>query len=332
MYLFSAASIEFFRELRTPSDVPVRFASKIMHHSCKVLHGDQHKTIFLQRLPAGPYEVFEHHVICVAPEKEILPTPLTPSLHLHISMDDNEVDAYVNGREGVALRPCEVNLFYLEEINIAVLPQGKHWFFHFAFTNDTLFGILQKKAFRGLLKKLQKKVKQVEELMGGMINEPAQVSMDAYFMMLIHEIRHCSFNELATIFYREKKCQLMLEHFLRQLLYANELKMELTDQQIITLDCVKEYIKLNSHRSVNSRQLSEQFNMSPNFLEKAFRQLNGISIRSFIHMYRMEYATKLLSIKDMPVESIARLTGFRNYAALNLAFYKYFGCDTTVFR
>jgi AraC-like DNA-binding protein len=332
MYLFSAGAIEFFRELPSPSDVPGRFVSKIMHHSTKVLHGDQQKTIFLQRLTAGRFEVFEHHVICNAPEKEILPTPFAPSLHLHISMDDNEVDAYVNGRDGIALKSSEVNLFYLEEINIAVLPQGKHWFFHIAFKNDTLLRLLKKKAFKGLLYKLQKKIKQVEDDMGGMINEPSEVSMDAYFMMLIHEIRQCGFNETASMYYREKKCQLMLEHFIRQMLSAGECKIALTDQQVITLDCVKEYIKLNIQRSVTVRQLSQQFNMNSHFLEKSFRQLNGISIRSFIQMYRMEFATKLLSIIAMPSDSIARLTGFKNYAALNAAFYRYFNCDAGTFR
>ncbi|WP_186774323.1 helix-turn-helix domain-containing protein [Chitinophaga pinensis] len=332
MYLFSAESIEFFRELHSPSDVPKRFASKIMHHSNKVLHGDQQKTIFLQRLTAGLFEVFEHHVVCKAPETEILPTPLIPSLHLHVSMDDNEVDAYVNGQQGVELKPREVNLFYLEEINIAVLPPGKHCFFHIAFKNETLFRLLKKKPFSGLHNKLQKKVKQVEEDMGGMINEPGQVAMDAYFMMLIHEIRQCNFNEEASIYYRGKKCQLMLEHFIRQIQYIREPKIELTDQKILTLDYVKEYIKLNINRPVNLKQLAEQFSISTSLLEKGFRQLNGISLRSFIHMYRMEFITKLLAIKGMPHDSIARLTGFRNYAALNAAFYKYFGCDAEVFH
>ncbi|ACU59810.1 helix-turn-helix domain-containing protein [Chitinophaga pinensis] len=332
MYLFSADSIEFFRELHSPSDVPKRFASKIMHHSSKVLHGDQQKTIFLQRIIAGFFEIFEHHVVCNAQETEILPTPLTPSLHLHVSMDDNEVDAYVNGQQSVDLKPREVNLFYLEEINIAVLPPGKHCFFHIAFKNDTLFRLLKKKPFAGLYNKYQKKVKQVEEEMGGMINEPGQVSMDAYFMMLIHEIRQCNFNEAASRYYREKKCQLMLEHFIRQILYIREPKIELTDQKILTLDYVKEYVKLNINKPVNLKQLAGQFNISTNLLEKGFRQLNGISLRSFIHMYRMEFITKLLAIKGMPHDSIARLTGFRNYAALNAAFYKYFGCNAEVFH
>jgi AraC-like DNA-binding protein len=332
MYLFSAESIEFFRELHSPSDVPKRFASKIMHHSSKVLHGDQQKTIFLQRITAGFYEIFEHHVVCKAPETEILPTPLIPSLHLHVSMDDNEVDAYVNGQQGVELKPREVNLFYLEEINIAVLPPGKHCFFHIAFKNDTLFRLLKKKPFAALYNKFQKKVKQVEEEMGGMINEPGQVAMDAYFMMLIHEIRQCNFNEEASRYYREKKCQLMLEHFIRQILHIREPKIELTDQKILTLDYVKEYVKLNINRPVNLKQLAEQFSVSTNLLEKGFRQLNGISLRSFIHMYRMEFITKLLAIKGMPYDSIARLTGFRNYAALNAAFYKYFGCNAEVFH
>lgn len=332
MYLFSADSIEFFRELQSSSDVPKRFACKIMPHSTKVLHGDHQKTIFLQRLAAGLFEVFEHHVICETAQKEILPTPLTPSLHLHISMDDNEVDAYVNGREGVELKRSEVNLFYLEEINIAVLPQGRHWFFHIAFKKETLFQLLRKKPFNSLANKLHKKITKVEADMGGMINAPSQVAMDAYFMMLIHEIRQCRFNELATIYYREKKSQLMLEHFIRQLLPVRELRMELTDQQIITLDRVKEYIKLHIHKSITVKQLCKEFNITDNFLEKGFRQLNGISVRSFIHLLRMEFATKLLTINDMPTDSIARLTGFKNYAALNAAFYKYFNCGAELFR
>jgi len=332
MYLFSAASIEFFREIRSQADVPKRFSSTIMQHSAKVVHGDGPKTIFVQRLFARLFEVHEHRVILEAPEKEILPTPLKPSLHLHISLDDNDVDAYVNGKESVELKPSEVNLFYLEEINIAILPRGKHCFFHISFKNDTLFRLLKQDAFQSLFSKVEQKVKLAEENMGGMINEPGQVSLDAYFMMLVQHIRDANYNEEATSFYREKKCMLMLEHFIRQLLPSRQPSLKLTTAQVLTLDYVKAYIKWNLHHSLTVKQLAEQFNISSNFMEKGFHQLNGISIRHFMHLYRMEYATQLLAIKDMSLSSIPRLTGYRNYASFAAAFKKYFNCEPELFR
>jgi AraC-like DNA-binding protein len=332
MYLFSAASIEFFREIHNLADVPKRFLSTIMHHSAKVLHGDEQKTIFLQRLVAGPFEVFEHRVICDAPEKEILPTPLNPSLHLHISLDDNEVDAYVNGRDSVELKPGEVNLFYLEEINIAILPKGKHCFFHIGFKNETLFRLLNTEAFSSLYNDVPLKVKQVEESMGGMINAPGQVALDAYFMMLVQQIRDARYTQAATEYYREKKCMLMLEHFMRQMLPAKEPCITLTTAQVLTLDYIKAYIKWHLHHALTVQQLARQFNVSSNFLEKGFFQLNGISIRDFMHLYRMEYATQLLAIVDMPLSTIPLLTGYNNYASFAAAFKKYFNCEPEIFR
>jgi AraC-like DNA-binding protein len=332
MYLFSAASVEFFREIHSLSDVPKRFSGTVMQHAAMVVHGDGPKTIFLQKLLARRFEVFEHRVICEVAEKEILPTPLTPSLHLHISLDDNDVDAYVNGRDSVELKPGEVNLFYLEEMNIAILPKGKHCFFHIGFKDDTLLRLLKKASFRQLYNRLRPKVRKAQEDKGGMINDPGQVPLDAYFMMLVQHIRHSSYNKEATDYYREKKCMLMLEHFLRQLLVNREDTIKLTTQQVITLDYVKEYIKWNIHLAVNTKQLCQQFDIGSNFLEKGFRQLNGISVHHFIHLYRMEYATKMLANKDMPLSSIPRLTGYRTYASFAAAFTKYFNCDPQLFR
>ncbi|PWV49786.1 helix-turn-helix domain-containing protein [Chitinophaga sp. S165] len=332
MYLFSAGSIEFFREIYSPSDVPKRFCGTIMQHSAKVVHGDAQKIIFLQRLAAGLFEVFEHQVICETTEKEILPTPLKPSLHLHISLDNNDVDAYVNGTDSVELKRDEVNLFYLEEINVAIIPKGKHCFFHISFSNDTLFRILKQPAFESEFDRIRKSVRNAEKNMGGMINAPGQVPLDAYYMMLVQQIRHCRFNEIASIYYREKKCMMMLEHFIRQMLPRKENTIRLTSSKVIILDLVKEYIKGHIHQSLTTKKLCQQFNITRNFLEKGFYQLNRISVNQFIHYYRLEYATKLLSIEDMPLNNIPRLTGYRNYRSFAAAFRRYFNCDPELFR
>jgi AraC-like DNA-binding protein len=332
MYLFSSGSIEFFREIDSPSDVPKRFSGTIMQHSSKVVHGDTQKIIFLQRLAAGLFEVFEHQVICETTEKEILPTPLKPSLHLHISLDNNDVDAYVNGTDSVELKKDEVNLFYLEEINVAIIPRGKHCFFHISFSNDTFFRLFKKPPFKAQLAKIRKSVRDAEKNMGGMINAPGQVPLDAYYLMLVQEIRHCRFNEMASIYYREKKCMMMLEHFVRQMLPRNESTIRLTSHQVITLDLVKEYIKWHTHQPLTTKKLCKQFNITGNFLEKGFYQLNRISVNQFIRYYRMEYATKLLSNEDMPLNNIPRLTGYKDYKSFSVAFRKYFNCAPEVFR
>lgn len=332
MYLFSSTSFEFFREIFSASDVPKRFSGTIMEHSSKVIHGDSQKIIFLQRLAAGVFEVFEHQVICEATEQEILPTPLMPSLHLHISLDDNDVDAYVNGKDSVELNKDEVNLFYLEEINVAILPRGKHCFFHISFNNDTLFRLFKKPSFKDQLKQIKKNVRNAEKNMGGMINVPHQVTLDAYFMMLVQQIRHCRFNKIASVYYREKKCMMMLEHFVRQMLPRRENNIALTSQEVITLDQVKEYIKGHIHKSLTVKKLGQEFNISSNFLERGFRQLNRISVNQFIHHYRMEYATQLLANMDMPLNNIPQLTGYPNFELFTTAFKKYFNCDPELFR
>jgi AraC-like DNA-binding protein len=303
-----------------------------MEHSSKVVHGDGQKTIFLQRLAAGVFEVFEHQVICEATEQEILPTPLTPSLHLHISLDDNDVDAYVNGKDSVELNKDEVNLFYLEEINVAILPRGKHCFFHISFNNDTLFRLFKKPLFKDQLKQIKKSVRDAEKNMGGMINAPHQVTLDAYFMMLVQQIRHCRFNKIASIYYREKKCMMMLEHFVRQMLPRRENNIALTSEEVISLDHVKEYIKWNTHESLTVQKLSEQFSISSNFLERGFRQLNRISVNQFIHHYRMEYASQLLANIVIPLNQISLLTGYADTESFAAAFKKYFKCDPELFR
>jgi len=331
MFLFSATSVEFFKDIFFVSDVPRRFSGAVIRHSTMTLHGDAQKTVFLQKMEAGLFEIFEHQVICEALETEVLPTPLKPSLHLHISLDNNDVDAFVNGTDSVELRKEEVNLFYLQSINVAIIPQGKHCFFHISFRNDTLFRLLKQAPFKRLSYNVRKKVREAIENKGGMINAPRQVMLNAYFMMLVQDIRHCSFNEEATACYREKKCMLMLEHFIWQLLPQNGNKMELTTHDVIVLDHVKEYIKWNIHRPLTLKSLCQQFNISTNFLVKGFHQLNAVSVTHFIHLYRMESAAKLLADEDIPLNSVPLLTGYTSFKSFAAAFRKYFNCSPLAF-
>ncbi|SHM81260.1 helix-turn-helix transcriptional regulator [Chitinophaga sp. CF418] len=331
MFLLSA-SFEFFKDILSASDVPRRFSGAVLRHSTRVLHGDARKTILQQMMAAGLFEVFEHQVICEALETEVLPTPLKPSLHLHISLDDNNVDAFVNGTDNVELKKEEVNLFYLEAINVAIIPQGKHCFFHISFNKDTLFYLLKRPPFRWLFSDIRQKVQEAEKNMGGMINAPRQVMLDAYFMMLIQHIRHCRLNELATIFYREKKCILMLEHFIRQLLPQKKSKIALTGDDVILLDSVKKYIKRNVQRSLTLQFLCQQFDISTVFLAKGFLQLNGISVNHFIHLYRMESAASLLANQDLPLNSIPQAIGYSTFKSFAAAFRKYFNCSPFLFR
>lgn len=331
MYLLSAGFTEFFREIYSPSDVPQRFSGAIMQHSSKLLHGDGQKTIFLQRLAAGSFKVFEHQVICETTSKEISPTPSKPSLHLHISLGDNDVDAYVNGTDSVELKGDDVNLFYLEATNVAILPQGKHCFFHISFSNETFFRLFEKPPFEAQLTQIKESVHNAEKNMGGMINAPGQVPLDAYYLMLVQQIRHCRFNEKASIYYRQKKCMMMLEHFIRQMLPRRESTIKLSPHQVIALDLVKEYIKRYTHQSLTTKKLCQQFNITAGFLEKGFYQLNRISVNQFIRYRRMEYATQLL--KDgMPLNNIPCLTGYQDYKTFAAAFRKYFNCDPELFR
>lgn len=332
MFLFSATAVEFFKDIFSVTDVPRRFSSTVIQHSTMTLHGDAQKTIFLQKMEAGLFEVFEHQVICEVLETEVLPTPLKPSLHLHISLDNNDVDAFVNGTDSVELRKEEVNLFYLEAINVAIIPQGKHCFFHLSFQSDTLFHILEQPPFRRLFFDIKQKVQEAVKNKGGMINAPRQVMLDAYFMMLVQDIRHCRFNELATIFYREKKSKLMLEHFIRQLLPQKKSRIKLTAPDVILLDYVKKYIKRNIKKPLTLKYLCQRFSISANFLAKGFQQQNSISVNHFIHLYRMERAAKLLVNQDMPLNSIALLTGYTSFKSFATAFRKYFNCSPLLFR
>ncbi|MCF6402727.1 helix-turn-helix transcriptional regulator [Chitinophaga filiformis] len=331
MFLLSA-SFEFFKGIFSVTDVPRRFSGAVIEHSTMVLHGFAQKTVFQQKMEAGLFEVFEHQVICKARELDVLPTPSKPSFHLHISLDKTNVDAFVNGTDNVELKKEELNLFYLEAVNVAIIPKGKHCFFHISFNNDTLFYVLKQSRFRKLHADIRQKVEEAQKNKGGMINAPRQVVLDAYFMMLIQDIRSCCFNELATIFYREKKSMLMLEHFMRQLLPQKKNRIEVTADDVILLDSVKKYIKLYVDRPLTLQFLAQRFNISADLLAKSFLQLNGISVNHFIHLYRMESAAGFLAIQDIPLNDIPPLVGYKSFKSFAAAFTKYFNCSPFLFR
>jgi AraC-like DNA-binding protein len=153
-------------------------------------------------------------------------------------------------------------------------------------------------------------------------------------MMLIQDIRYSRFNKVVTTYYRQKKCMLLLEHFLSLMINSEpeKNKLELTSQQVITLDYIKEFIKQHIHQKLTVKILRKQFHVNSNLLEKGFRQINMISVEDFIHLWRMESATKYLAHTDMAMNKIPQLTGFRSYTDFVTAFKQYFNCEPELFR
>lgn len=79
---------------------------------------------------------------------------------------------------------------------------------------------------------------------------------------------------------------------------------------------VQDYIRANVGERLSVERLALLAGLSPSHFMRAFKQTTGRSPHQYILVTRLELAEHLLMTTDMPVASIARITGFSNHSHL----------------
>lgn len=73
---------------------------------------------------------------------------------------------------------------------------------------------------------------------------------------------------------------------------------------------IMEFINKNYMREISLNSLSEEFNLTPNYLCRLFRNNTGMKLTDYINRVRIEGAKKLLDTTNMKVYEIAECVGF----------------------
>ncbi len=100
----------------------------------------------------------------------------------------------------------------------------------------------------------------------------------------------------------------------------------------IEIQRVKAYIHANLNNDLGMKSLSKQVGVSPNYLNKLFREDMNESLKNYVTRIRMETAAKMLKNTDMRINEIAVELGYRTSRYFSDVFSKYYGVTPTDYR
>ena len=147
------------------------------------------------------------------------------------------------------------------------------------------------------------------------------------------------FSELYTVhdnirqgYIRVKMLELLL--VLTELDPADEgaKRVHYSEPQIDTIKQIHAFLVEHFTEHYTIEQLSEKFDISPTIMKKCFKGVYGDSIYSYMKMYRLQVAERLLRESHLTVGEIATQIGYLNPNKFTSAFTGVYGVTPTSYR
>lgn len=98
------------------------------------------------------------------------------------------------------------------------------------------------------------------------------------------------------------------------------------------VDMAKRYIDSNYFLDIKIEELAEKIGVDRKYLRNLFVEYLGVSTKDYIMNLRIERAKKLLTNKDVPVNSVAFSVGYADALGFSKIFKKYTGLSPSDFR
>ena len=93
-----------------------------------------------------------------------------------------------------------------------------------------------------------------------------------------------------------------------------------------SVELMGHYISRHYYRSDFSiRDLARQFGYSPNYVQRCFRKLFGVTPREYLQTARMTAAVRLMQNKQYRIKELAALCGFQDVHHFSKTFRRYYG-------
>ena len=92
---------------------------------------------------------------------------------------------------------------------------------------------------------------------------------------------------------------------------------------------IQRYIRDHLDQDLSLNALSDQFNMTPNYLSRLFRENTGCKLHDYIAELRLGTAARLLRTSNLYVNEIASAVGYNSVHTFIRAFRRQFG-DTPI--
>lgn len=109
-------------------------------------------------------------------------------------------------------------------------------------------------------------------------------------------------------------------------------RMHFSEAQIGVIKQIHAFLVENFSEHYTIDELSERFEISPTVMKKCFKGVYGDSIYSYMKLYRLQIAERLLRESPLTVGEIAARIGYFNPNKFTSAFHAVYGVPPTIYR
>lgn len=134
-----------------------------------------------------------------------------------------------------------------------------------------------------------------------------------------------TYNQLARMF---GDAQHMLDELLQGL--GRETFPAPTKSRLI--GPIREYIQEHYQDDITIHDISELFNITPNYFSQLFKKEVGMTFTEYVTTLRVDHACELLRQTDLPIAEIAEKSGYEDYFYFSRVFKKLMGISPSLYR
>lgn len=118
---------------------------------------------------------------------------------------------------------------------------------------------------------------------------------------------------------------------LRQMQEMNNSLVDLSGCSFLTKN-IANFIERNYSKEITLSLLSKQFNVSPNYISRLFKEETGETLFNYINQVRVDKAKKLLREIELKIYEVGDRVGFKSPVHFNIVFNKYTGLTPKQYR
>jgi len=149
---------------------------------------------------------------------------------------------------------------------------------------------------------------------------------------ILHKYQAQVFSFISCVLGEAEHTAVTSVNELRKLLQKHATYMLQTSNQERTVDLIIQYIKEHYCDDLSTAKLSEQFNLSSNYITNLLKQELGIRYNDYITQLRLEHAKELLVSTNLSVKNITSACGYYSQSHFTKLFVEKEGCTPIEYR
>ena len=125
----------------------------------------------------------------------------------------------------------------------------------------------------------------------------------------------------------------ILEYFTKVLVMICDQKRKTAGNEVEnTVRKIESYIQKHYKTSISLGKLAHEFNISPNYISRIFKEQTGNTLTSYVNDLKIQEAKKLLIFTDKKIQEISRSLGYSNEYYFSMSFKKATGYSPKDYR